>query len=195
MKKQLLIGSMLALSTILSACSNDKSNQLYEEAMANGKSSVIEEEYYEAIDDFRSALEYKERDTEAEKLIEQLELLLDAKKAKEDNVYSGEIEKLDKVNSITTDDDVVKEKANEYKNEAEAFTIDEAIVKAEKDLDTPIYDSSKNYEKNHESYISISKEPQYINGEKAYIATVYWYEKGDDFWMHQNVYVFENRIE
>ena len=91
MKKQLLIGSMLALSTILSACSNDKSNQLYEEAMANGKSSVIEEEYYEAIDDFRSALEYKEGDTEAEKLIEQLELLLDAKKAKEDNVYSGVI--------------------------------------------------------------------------------------------------------
>ena len=49
--------------------------------------------------------------------------------------------------------------------------------------------------KKYESYIIVGEEPRYINGEKAYMATVYRYEKGDDFWIHQNIYVFENRIE
>ena len=67
MKKLSTILLTIIISITLSACNNkaNESNQQYEDAMSNGKSSVVEEEYNKAIDYFDLALEAKKHDNEA----------------------------------------------------------------------------------------------------------------------------------
>lgn len=87
--------------------------------------------------------------------------MLDAESAKDDNDYSGQMEKLDEINSIETDSGVVKDKANEYKSKAEEFTIDEAIEIAETEAGIDKNDKSENH-----PYVIVAKEPFYNNGKK-----------------------------
>lgn len=119
MKKLSTILLTIIISITLSACNNKAElggiNQEYKDAMSKGKSNVIEEEYDKAIDYFKLALESKENDTEAKNLIEQLNLLVEAEDSEEHGAYFFQIEKIDKINNIKTETDVVKDKANEYK--------------------------------------------------------------------------------
>lgn len=114
----ILLTAILAIAVV--GCNNksEEINQQYEQAMADGKSNVIEEEYEKAIDYFKLALESKEKDTEATNLIKQLELLvelLEEDGVKDPAVYFYQIQNIDEINSIKTNTDVVKDKANKYK--------------------------------------------------------------------------------
>ena len=82
-------------------------SQEYKDAMSKGKSNVIEEEYDKAIDYFKLALESKKDDTEAKNLIKQLNLLVEAEDSEEHGAYFFQIEKIDKINEIKTETDVV----------------------------------------------------------------------------------------
>ncbi|WP_368250670.1 hypothetical protein [Intestinibacter bartlettii] len=120
MKKLSAILLMIIFTMTTVACSNKEkeTNQQYEQAMADGKSNVIEEEYDKAISYFELALESKENDTEATNLIKQLKLLTDAmeKDGENDiNICFNQLKIINEINSITTKTNVVKEKSNNYK--------------------------------------------------------------------------------
>ena len=181
-----VIGSVLVVSMLLGGC--DNSAQEYEQAMEKAKQNVKNEEYEAALEDLDTALEYKDGDKEAENLSEQVNLLLDAESAKDDNDYSGQMEKLDEINSIETDSGVVKDKANEYKSQAEEFTIDEAIEIAETEAGIDKNDKSENH-----PYVIVAKEPFYNNGKKAYSATYFEYDS--DHWIHQGFYVYADDVK
>lgn len=101
------------MSITLSACNNKENeiNQQYEDAMSNGKSSVVEEEYNKAIDYFDLALESKKDDKEATNLIKQLKLMLEIEESESHGAYFYQMERIDKINEIDTESDVVKKKA------------------------------------------------------------------------------------
>lgn len=181
-----VIASVLIASMFLGGC--DNSAQEYEQAMEKAKQNVKNEEYEAALEDLDTALEYKDGDKEAENLSEQVNLLLDAESAKDDNDYSGQMEKLDEINSIETDSGVVKDKANEYKSKAEEFTIDEAIEIAETKAGIDKNDKSENH-----PYVTVSEDPCYDNGKKAYLATYFEYDI--DHWIHQGFYVYADDVK
>ena len=110
--------------------------------MSKGKSNVIEEEYDKAIDYFKLALESKKDDTEAKNLIEQLNLLVEAKDSEEHGAYFFQIEKIDKINDIKTETDVVKDKANEYKKTV-LKNIDDSIDSFEEKINDGKYKSAQ----------------------------------------------------
>ena len=110
--------------------------------MSKGKSNVIEEEYDKAIDYFKLALESKKDDTEAKNLIEQLNLLVEAKDSEEHGAYFFQIEKIDKINDIKTETDVVKDKANEYKKTV-LKNIDDSIDSFEEEINDGKYKSAQ----------------------------------------------------
>ena len=113
----------IILSIIACGCSNNAKasvesegiSQEYKDAMSKGKSNVIEEEYDKAVDYFKLALETKSDDVEAKNLIKQLNLLIEAKDSESHGAYFFQIEKIDRINDIKTETDVVKDKANDYK--------------------------------------------------------------------------------
>lgn len=177
---------VLVVSMFLGGCNN--SAKEYEKAMEKAKQNVKNEEYEAALENFDSALEYKEGDKEAENLSEQVSLLLDAELAKKDNNYSGQMENLDKIKSIETDSGVVKDKADEYKSKAEEFTVDEAKEIAETMAGIDKNDKSENH-----PYVNISKEPCYDNGKKAYLATYFEYDSG--YWIRQSFYVYADDVK
>ena len=181
-----VIGSVLVVSMLLGGC--DNSAQEYEQAMEKAKQNIKNEEYEAALEDLDTALEYKDGDKEADNLSEQVNLLLDAESAKNDNDYSGQMEKLDEINSIESDSGVVKDKANEYKSQAEEFTIDEAIEIAETEAGIDKNDKSENH-----PYVIVAKEPFYNNGKKAYSATYFEYDS--DHWIHQGFYVYADDVK
>lgn len=120
MKKLSAILLMIIFAMATVACSNKEkeTNQQYEQAMADGKSNVIEEEYDKAISYFELALESKENDTEATNLIKQLKLLIGAmEKDGEDDtsICFNQLKSINEINSIKTKTNVVKEKSNNYK--------------------------------------------------------------------------------
>ena len=117
-------------------------SQEYKDAMSKGKSNVIEEEYDKAIDYFKLALEYKKDDTEAKNLIKQLNLLVEAKDSEEHGAYFFQIEKIDKINEIKTETDVVKGKANEYKKTV-LKNIDDSIDSFEEEINDGKYKSAQ----------------------------------------------------
>lgn len=137
MKKKLIIFITIILSIVIVGCSN-KNEEQYEDAMSNGKSSVVEEEYNKAIDYFKLALEYKEDDQEATNLIKQLKLLKETKDLEEEGAYFKQIKNIDKINSIKTETNVVKEKANEYK-ETVLKNIDNEIDYIEEEIEDAEY--------------------------------------------------------
>ena len=137
MKKKLIIFITIILSIVIVGCSN-KNEEQYEDAMSNGKSSVVEEEYNKAIDYFKLALEYKEDDQEATNLIKQLKLLKETKDLEEEGAYFKQIKNIDKINSIKTETNVVKEKANEYK-ETVLKNIDNGINYIEEEIEDAKY--------------------------------------------------------
>lgn len=137
MKKKLIIFITIILSIVIVGCSN-KNEEQYEDAMSNGKSSVVEEEYNKSIDYFKLALEYKEDDQEATNLIKQLKLLKETKDLEEEGAYFKQIKNIDKINSIKTETNVVKEKANEYK-ETVLKNIDNGIDYIEEEIEDAEY--------------------------------------------------------
>lgn len=143
-KKKLIILITVVLSMLTVGCSNkaDEINQQYENAMSEGKSKVIEEEYDKAIDYFELALESKKEDTEAMNLIEQLNLLIEAEKFEVDGAYFYQIEQLEKIAAIDTETNVVKDKASEYKEEV-IKNIDASISDIENNIEDGKYTKSK----------------------------------------------------
>lgn len=146
MKKLSTILLTIIISITLSACNNKAElggiSQEYKDAMSKGKSNVIEEEYDKAIDYFKLALESKKDDTEAKNLIEQLNLLVEAKDSEEHGAYFFQIEKIDKINDIKTETDVVKDKANEYKKTV-LKNIDDSIDSFEEKINDGKYKSAQ----------------------------------------------------
>ena len=146
MKKLSTILLTIIISITLSACNNKAElggiSQEYKDAMSKGKSNVIEEEYDKAIDYFKLALESKKDDTEAKNLIEQLNLLVEAKDSEEHGADFFQIEKIDKINEIKTETDVVKDKANEYKKTV-LKNIDDSIDSFEEEINDGKYKSAK----------------------------------------------------
>ena len=76
MKKRVIILMALILGIMVVGCNKAETSeqsegisQEYKDAMSNGKSSVVEEEYDKAIDYFDLALEAKKDDKEATNLI------------------------------------------------------------------------------------------------------------------------------
>ena len=145
MKKRLIILMVLILGIMVVGCNKAELggiSQEYKDAMSKGKSNVIEEEYDKAIDYFKLALESKKDDTEAKNLIEQLNLLVEAKDSEEDGAYLLQIEKIDKINDIKTETDVVKDKANEYKKIV-LKNIDYSIDSFEEEINDGKYKSAQ----------------------------------------------------
>ena len=123
MKKRVIILMVLILGIMVVGCNKSETNgqsegigQEYKDAVSKEKSNVIDGEYDKAIDYFKLALESKENDTEAKNLIEQLNLLVEAKDSEEHGAYFFKIVKIDKINVIDTKMDGVKKKANDYKD-------------------------------------------------------------------------------
>lgn len=142
MKKKLIILITIVLGVLAVGCSNNEVNQQYEQAMADGKSKVIEEEYDKAIDYFKLALESKEDDAEAKNLIEQLNLLLEVEDAESHGAYFFQIGKLEKIEAIKTETNVVKEKASKYK-ELAIKNIDDWINDIENSVNNAEYDKAQ----------------------------------------------------
>lgn len=149
MKKKLIILMVLILGIMVVGCNKAETieqsegiSQEYKDAMSKGKSNVIEEEYDKAIDYFKLALESKKDDTEAKNLIEQLNLLVEAKDSEEHGAYFFQIEKIDKINDIKTETDVVKDKANEYKKTV-LKNIDDSIDSFEEKINDGKYKSAQ----------------------------------------------------
>lgn len=144
MKKFIVILLSIILAIPFVGCNNksEELNQQYEDAMSNGKSKVIEEEYDKAIDYFELALEYKKEDKEAMNLIEQLQLLEKTIEVEVDGSYFYQIKQLEKINSIDTETNVVKDKANEYK-EIVIKNIDDAISDIENNIEDGKYKNSQ----------------------------------------------------
>ena len=88
------------------------------------------------------ALESKNDDTEAKNLIKQLNLLVEAKDSEEHGAYFFQIEKIDKINDIKTETDVVKDKANEYKKTV-LKNIDDLIDSFEEEINDGKYKSAQ----------------------------------------------------
>ena len=149
MKKRVIILMVLILGIMVVGCSKAETNgqsegisQEYKDSMSKGKSNVIEEEYDKAIDYFKLALESKKDDTEAKNLIKQLNLLVEAKDSEEHGAYFFQIEKIDRINDIKTQTDVVKDKANDYK-EVVLKNIDESIDYLEAAINEGKYKSAQ----------------------------------------------------
>lgn len=149
MKKRLIILMVLILGIMVVGCNkaerseqSEGISQEYKDAMSKGKSNVIEEEYDKAIDYFKLALESKKDDTEAKNLIKQLNLLVEAKDSEEHGAYFFQIEKIDKINEIKTETDVVKDKANEYKKIV-LENIDDSIDYFEEEINDGKYKSAQ----------------------------------------------------
>lgn len=145
MKKRVIILMVLILGIMVVGCNKAESwsiSQEYKDAMSKGKSNVIEEEYDKAIDYFKLALEFKKDDTEAKNLIKQLNLLVEAKDSEEDGAYFLQLEKIDKINEIKTETDVVKDKANEYKKTV-LKNIDDSIDSFEEEINDGKYKSAQ----------------------------------------------------
>lgn len=145
MKKRVIILMVLILGIMVVGCNKAESGSIskeYKDAMSKGKSNVIEEEYDKAIDYFKLALESKKDDTEAKNLIEQLNLLVEAKDSEEHGAYFLQIEKIDKINEIKTETDVVKDKANEYKKTV-LKNIDDSIDSFEEEINDGKYKSAQ----------------------------------------------------
>lgn len=145
MKKRLIILMLLILGIMVVGCNKAESgsiSQEYKDAMSKGKSNVIEEEYDKAIDYFKLALESKKDDTEAKNLIEQLNLLVEAEDSEEHKAYFLQLEKIDKINDIKTETDVVKDKANEYKKIV-LKNIDDSIDSFEEEINDGKYKSAQ----------------------------------------------------
>ncbi|MDU2111332.1 MAG: hypothetical protein E7E92_02300 [Clostridiales bacterium] len=151
MKKRLIILIALILGIMVVGCNkaetseqSESISQEYKDAMSKGKSNVIEEEYDKAIDYFKLALESKKDDTEAKNLIKQLNLLVEAEDSEEHGAYFFQIEKIDKINDIKTETDVVKDKANEYKKTV-LKNIDDSIDSFEEEINDGKYKSAQKY--------------------------------------------------
>ena len=144
MKKFIVILLSIILAIPFVGCNNksEELNQQYEDAMSNGKSKVIEEEYDKAIDYFELALESKKEDKEAMNLIEQLQLLEETIEVEVEGIYFYQIKQLEKINSIDTETNVVKDKANEYK-ETVIKNIDDAISYIEDNVEDGKYKKSQ----------------------------------------------------
>ena len=149
MKKRLIILMVLILGIMVVGCNKAETSeqskgisQEYKDAMSKGKSNVIEEEYDKAIDYFKLALESKKDDTEAKNLIKQLNLLVEAEDSEEHGAYFFQIEKIDKINDIKTETDVVKDKANEYKKTV-LKNIDDSIDSFEEEINDGKYKSAQ----------------------------------------------------
>ena len=148
MKKRVVILMAIILSIIACGCSNNAKasvesegiSQEYKDAMSKGKSNVIEEEYDKAVDYFKLALETKSDDVEAKNLIKQLNLLIEAKDSESHGAYFFQIEKIDRINDIKTETDVVKDKANDYKQTV-LKNLDEAIDSFEAEINEGKYKS------------------------------------------------------
>ena len=158
MKERLIILMIVILGIVAAGCNNkikdenkesNTTNQRYEDIQSKGKTNVIEEQYDKAIDYFKLALEEKSEDKEATNLIKQLDLLLEAQSAESNKNYILQIQKIDKINSIKTETNVVKEKANDYK-EIILKNIDESIDSIEYKINNGEY---KDAQKNLEDYI------------------------------------------
>ncbi len=149
MKKRLIILMLFILGIMVVGCNkaeiseqSEGISQEYKDAMSKGKSNVIEEEYDKAIDYFKLALESKKDDTEAKNLIKQLNLLVEAEDSEEHGAYFLQIEKIDKINDIKTETDVVKDKANEYKKTV-LKNIDDSIDSFEEEINDGKYKSAQ----------------------------------------------------
>lgn len=144
MKKLSVILITIIMSITLSACNNktNESNQQYEDAMSNGKSSVVEEEYDKAIDYFDLALEAKKDDKEATNLIKQLKLMLEIEESESHGAYFYQMERIDKINAIDTETDVVKKKANDYKKDV-LKNIDDSIDYLEEEINDGDYEKAQ----------------------------------------------------
>lgn len=144
MKKLSAILLTIIMSITLSACNNktNESNQQYEDAMSNGKSSVVEEEYDKAIDYFDLALEAKKDDKEATNLIKQLKLMLEIEESESHGAYFYQMERIDKINAIDTETDVVKKKANDYKEDV-LKNIDDSIDYLEEEINDGDYEKAQ----------------------------------------------------
>ncbi|MEI3233761.1 MAG: hypothetical protein V8S33_04905 [Intestinibacter bartlettii] len=145
MKKLSPILITIIMSITLSACNKktNESNQQYEgRSMSNGKSSVVEEEYDKAIDYFDLALEAKKDDKEATNLIKQLKLMLEIEESESHGAYFYQMEKIDKINAIDTETDVVKKKANDYKKDVLKNT-DDSIDYLEEEINDGDYEKAQ----------------------------------------------------
>ncbi|WP_147616901.1 hypothetical protein [Intestinibacter bartlettii] len=110
--------------------------------MSNGKSSVVEEEYNKAIDYFDLALEAKKDDKEATNLIKQLKLMLEIEESESHGAYFYQMERIDKINAIDTETDVVKKKANDYKEDV-LKNIDDSIDYLEEEINDGDYEKAQ----------------------------------------------------
>lgn len=149
MKKRVILLMILILGIMIVGCNKSETSeqsegisQEYKDAMSKGKSNVIEEEYDKAIDYFKLALESKKDDTEAKNLIKQLNLLIEAKDSEEHGAYFFQIKKIDKISEIKTETNVVKDKANEYK-EIVLKNIDDSIDSFEAKINDGKYKSAQ----------------------------------------------------
>lgn len=144
LKKLSAILLTIIMSITLSACNNktNEINQQYEDAMSNGKSSVVEEEYDKAIDYFDLALEAKKDDKEATNLIKQLKLMLEIEESESHGAYFYQMERIDKINAIDTETDVVKKKANDYKEDV-LKNIDDSIDYLEEEINDGDYEKAQ----------------------------------------------------
>ncbi len=151
MKKLYNIFMVFILSISLVGCSNNtntsatsKDNVLYEKYIADGKSSVVDEEYDKAIEHFELALEEKKDDKEATNLIKQLLLLKESIELNEgeSGAYFNAIENLEKIYKIKTNSNVVKKKAATYKENVLA-NLDTSIDYEEDLIESGDYEKAK----------------------------------------------------
>ncbi|MBS7146788.1 MAG: hypothetical protein KH083_00155 [Intestinibacter bartlettii] len=149
MKKRVIILMALILGIMVVGCNKAETSeqsegisQEYKDAMSNGKSSVVEEEYDKAIDYFDLALEAKKDDKEATNLIKQLKLMLEIEESESHGAYFYQMERIDKINAIDTETDVVKKKANDYKEDV-LKNIDDSIDYLEEEINDGDYEKAQ----------------------------------------------------
>ena len=144
MKKLSAILLTIIMSITLSACNNktNESNQQYEDAMPNRNSRwpccipLLQHLIFDL------ALEAKKDDKEATNLIKQLKLMLEIEESESHGAYFYQMERIDKINAIDTETDVVKKKANDYKKVV-LKNIDDSIDYLEEEINDGDYEKAQ----------------------------------------------------
>ena len=88
------------------------------------------------------ALEAKKDDKEATNLIKQLKLMLEIEESESHGAYFYQMERIDKINEIDTETDVVKKKAYDYKGVV-LKNIDESIDYLEEEINDGDYEKAQ----------------------------------------------------
>lgn len=110
MKKLGVIGVVLLL--IMSF-----NNFSFKKYMEDGKEAIINNEFIEAKNLFKKAIDKKSENKEAKALYKQSEILVEMIKLKTENSFQEAIDLCTNINNTDSKDDLIKEVAKEIKNE------------------------------------------------------------------------------